>query len=71
MRPQVHPPEVNDLTRRLVGKYVETREHGCGRIQIRAMGVALPYIKAGRRNDGWSTMLAKRVRKATSQSTNI
>ncbi len=35
--------EVNDLTRGLVGKYVDVYEYGCGRIQIRAKGVALPH----------------------------
>lgn len=36
--------EVNDLTRGLVGKYVDVYEYGCGRIQIRAKGVALPHV---------------------------
>ena len=35
--------EINDLTRGLVGKYVDVYEYGCGRIQVRAKGVALPY----------------------------
>lgn len=35
--------EVNDLTRELVGKYVDTYEYADGRIQIRAKGVALPH----------------------------
>ncbi len=35
--------EINDLTRGLVGKYVDTYEYGCGRIQIRAKGIALPH----------------------------
>ena len=35
--------EVNDLTRGLVGKYVDTYEYADGRIQIRAKGVALPH----------------------------
>ena len=35
--------EVNDLTRGLVGKYVDTFEFPDGRIQIRANGVALPF----------------------------
>ncbi|WJY20844.1 ISNCY family transposase [Fontisubflavum oceani] len=34
--------EVNDLTRGLVGKYVDTYEFADGRIQVRAKGVALP-----------------------------
>ncbi len=34
--------EVNDLTRSLVGKYVDTYEYADGRIQVRAKGVALP-----------------------------
>lgn len=35
--------EVNDLTRGLVGKYVDVYEMPDGRIQIRANGVALPF----------------------------
>ncbi|WGT52588.1 ISNCY family transposase [Thioclava nitratireducens] len=35
--------EVNDLTRGLVGKYVDTYEYADGRIQVRATGVALPH----------------------------
>lgn len=35
--------EVNDLTRGLVGKYVDAYEIPDGRIQVRAKGVALPY----------------------------
>lgn len=35
--------EINDLTRALVGKYVDIHEYGCGRIQVRAKGVALPH----------------------------
>lgn len=35
--------EVNDLTRGLVGKYVDVYEYGCGRIQVRANGVVLPH----------------------------
>ena len=35
--------EINDLTRGLVGKYVDVYEYGCGRIQVRAKGVALPH----------------------------
>ncbi|GGA27717.1 hypothetical protein GCM10011498_31020 [Amylibacter cionae] len=34
--------EVNDLTRGLVGKYVDTYEFPDGRIQVRAKGVPLP-----------------------------
>jgi len=34
--------EVNDLTRGLVGKYVDTYEFADGRIQVRAKGVLLP-----------------------------
>lgn len=34
--------EVNDLTRSLVGKYVDTYEFADGRIQVRAKGVVLP-----------------------------
>lgn len=34
--------EVNDLTRGLVGKYVDTYEFADGRIQVRTKGVALP-----------------------------
>lgn len=33
--------EVNELTRGLVGKYVDVYEYGCGRIQVRANGVVL------------------------------
>jgi len=36
--------EVNDLTRGLVGKYVDTYEYADGRIQVRAKGVALPCM---------------------------
>ena len=36
--------EVNDLTRGLVGKYVDVYEYGCGRIQVRTKGVALPHV---------------------------
>jgi hypothetical protein len=35
--------EVNDLTRGIVGKYVDTYEYADRRIQIRAKGVALPH----------------------------
>lgn len=35
--------EVNDLTRGLVGKYVDVYEMPDGRIQVRAKGVALPF----------------------------
>lgn len=35
--------EVNTLTRDLVGKYVDIYEYSCGRIQVRAKGVALPH----------------------------
>lgn len=35
--------EVNDLTRGLVGKYVDVFEMPDGRIQVRAKGVALPF----------------------------
>ena len=35
--------EINDLTRDLVGKYADVYEYGCGRIQVRANGVALPH----------------------------
>ncbi|MEM9550789.1 MAG: hypothetical protein AAGA05_06425 [Pseudomonadota bacterium] len=34
--------EVNDLTRGLVGKYVDVYEFADGRIQVRAKCVALP-----------------------------
>ncbi len=113
--------EVNDLTRGLVGKYVDTYEYGCGRIQIRAKGVALlhpifdldqrvthaaitenkrlgavlahikdeqdktpprvnvkpvsaknAYVKTGRRNDGWTSKLARRAKtRAASQGSDI
>ena len=36
--------EVNDLTRGLVGKYVDVYEMADGRIQVRAKGVALPHV---------------------------
>ncbi|MEL7218928.1 MAG: ISNCY family transposase, partial [Pseudomonadota bacterium] len=35
--------EVNDLTRGLVGKYVDVYEMPDGRIQVRAKGIALPH----------------------------
>ncbi|MGJ8625209.1 MAG: ISNCY family transposase [Yoonia sp.] len=35
--------EINELTRGLVGKYVDVYEYGCGRIQVRAKGVVLPH----------------------------
>ena len=35
--------EINDLTRGLVGKFVDIYEYGCGRIQVRAKGVVLPH----------------------------
>lgn len=35
--------EVNDLTRGLVGKYIDVYEMADGRIQVRANGVALPH----------------------------
>lgn len=35
--------EINDLTRSLVGKFVDVYEYGCGRIQVRAGGVVLPH----------------------------
>jgi hypothetical protein len=35
--------EINDLTRGLVGKYIDIYEYGCGRIQVRANGVVLPH----------------------------
>ncbi|WP_422071098.1 ISNCY family transposase [Tranquillimonas rosea] len=35
--------EVNDLTRDLVGKYVDTYEFADGRIQVRHKGLALPF----------------------------
>ncbi|WP_139792871.1 ISNCY family transposase, partial [Pseudophaeobacter leonis] len=35
--------EINDLTRSLVGKYIDIYEYGCGRIQVRANGVVLPH----------------------------
>jgi hypothetical protein len=35
--------EINELTRGLVGKYVDVYEYGCGRIQVRANGVVLPH----------------------------
>ena len=35
--------EINDLMRGLVGNYVEVYGYGCGRIQVRAKGVALPH----------------------------
>ena len=34
---------VNDLTRALIGKYVDVYEHGSGRLQVRAQGVSLPH----------------------------
>ena len=36
--------EVNDLTRGLVGKYIDVFEMADGRIQVRAKGVALPHM---------------------------
>ena len=36
--------EINDLTRGLVGKYIDVYEMTDGRIQVRAKGVALPHI---------------------------
>jgi transposase len=35
--------EINELTRGLVGKFVDVYEYGCGRIQVRANGVVLPH----------------------------
>ena len=35
--------EINDLSRGLVGKFVDIYEYGCGRILVRAKGVALPH----------------------------
>ena len=35
--------EINDLTRGLIGKYIDVYEYGCGRIQVRAHGVVLPH----------------------------
>lgn len=35
--------EINDLTRGLIGKYIDVYEYGCGRIQVRANGVLLPH----------------------------
>ncbi len=35
--------EINDLTRGLVGKYIDVYEYGCGRIQVRANGIVLPH----------------------------
>jgi transposase len=35
--------EINNLTRGLVGKFVDIYEYGCGRIQVRANGVVLPH----------------------------
>ncbi|KKL59969.1 hypothetical protein LCGC14_2210010 [marine sediment metagenome] len=35
--------EINDLTRGLMGKYIDVYEYGCGRIQVRAHGVVLPH----------------------------
>ena len=35
--------EVNELTRGLVGKFVDIYEYSCGRIQVRANGVVLPH----------------------------
>lgn len=35
--------QINDLARGLVGKYVDVYEYGCGRIQVRTKGVALPH----------------------------
>ena len=35
--------EINELTRGLVGKYVDVYEYGCGRIQVRASGIVLPH----------------------------
>jgi len=113
--------EINDLTRGLVGKYVDVYEYGCGRIQVRAKGVALPhvifdldqrvthaaitenkrlgavlahikaeqekqppkvkikpvsaknaYVKNGRRNDGWTSKLARRAKtRAASQGSDM
>ena len=36
--------EINDLTRGLVGKYIDVYEMADGRIQVPAKGVALPHI---------------------------
>lgn len=35
--------EINELTRGLVGKFVDVYEYSCGRIQVRAGGVVLPH----------------------------
>jgi hypothetical protein len=35
--------EINDLTRGLIGKFVDIYQYGCGRIQVRANGVVLPH----------------------------
>ena len=35
--------EINELTRGLVGKFVDVYEYGCGRIQVRTNGVILPH----------------------------
>ncbi|MGJ8623464.1 MAG: hypothetical protein ACSHW1_11860 [Yoonia sp.] len=35
--------KINDLTRGLIGKYIEVYKYGCGRIQVRANGVVLPH----------------------------
>jgi hypothetical protein len=35
--------EINDLTRGLVGKYVDVYEDSCGRIRVRAKGIVLPH----------------------------
>ena len=42
--------EVNELTRRLVGKYVDVYEMQDGRIQVRAEGVARPAASSIRTN---------------------
>jgi len=105
----------------VLSKYVDVYEYGCGRIQIRAKGVALPhtifdldqrvthaaitenkrlgavlahikdeqekrppkvnvkpvsakngYVKNGRRNDGWTSKLARRAKtRAASQGSDI
>lgn len=36
--------EVNDLSRKLAGKYVDVYEHSCGRVQVISKGIALPHV---------------------------
>jgi len=35
--------DINDLTRGLVGQYIDVYEMSCGRIQVQAKGIVLPY----------------------------